>query len=544
MRRSTVLLLLLVCAGTATGQAAAAAPANDHFADAVRLSGGSGTATGTTVEATSETGEPKHSSYGVGGHSVWYRWTAPGSGSVTFETCTSSFSTVLAVYTGSTVNGLTAVGAAGYGCYPGSRVSFTSAAGSEYRIAVDDLWSDSGSFTLAWRPTPAPTAVRAPAISGNRRIGETLTVSRGDWSSVAPVATARQWQRCGGGCSDLPGATGTEYTLGPADVGFDLAVVETATNPGGSTAARAWAGLVEGFVPSAAAVPTYDASPYAGQTAVAFPGTWAGARPLAYAFQWQQCSHAAGDSSLTNVARQAPVRVSSLVAGHSAGLAVDGDPRSFWTASDGPQQSIELDLGVPTPVAAVRLRVSQSTAGLTLHRITGRFGVGSDETLLREIGGTTADGDTLEAPVNGEEMVRFVRVETVVSPAPVAWLEIEVLSRCRDIPGAASEGYRPSPRDIGSSLRFIVHATNVDGTTAAVTNETYPVQGCIVPRLAGKTVRAARAALDEAGCRLGRVDRARSRVRSGRIVRQSATAGARRVWRAPVRVVVSRGPRP
>ena len=162
--------------------------------------------------------------------------------------------------------------------------------------------------------------------------------------------------------------------------------------------------------------------------------------------------------------------------------------------------------------------------------------------MLREIGGTTADRDTLEAPIS-DDIVRFVRIETIVSPAPVAWREIEVLSRCGDIPGAAGERYLPGTRDIGSSLRFIVHATNVDGTTTAVTTETEPVEGCIVPRLAGKTVRAAREALSEAGCRLGRVDRAYSRVRAGRIVRQSAAVGARRIWHAPISIVVSRGPR-
>jgi hypothetical protein len=140
-------------------------------------------------------------------------------------------------------------------------------------------------------------------------------------------------------------------------------------------------------------------------------------------------------------------------------------------------------------------------------------------------------------------MVRFVRVETIVSPAPAAWREIEVLSRCRDIPGAVGERYVPRTRDIGSSLRFVVYSTNVDGTTTAVTNETEPVEGCIVPRLAGRTVRAARESLSRAGCRLGRTARAYSRVRAGRILRQSAAVGARRLWRAPVDIVVSRGPR-
>ena len=538
MRLATVLSVLLVCAGIAAGEAAAAAPANDQFADAVLLAGASGSANGTTVDATSETGEPSHY---ANGRSVWYRWIAPAAGSVTFETCGSNGS-VLDVYTGSAVSGLTAVTSTANWCYPGDRVSFTAAAGTEYRIAVDSYASSPGTFALAWRPTPAPAAERAPSVAGTLRVGEALRVTPGAWSSLASVAVSYQWQRCGNGCSDIPGATGATYTLGSADVGFDLAVAETAANAGGSTTAIAWAGLVEGLAPSAVAVPAFDSTPRAGQAAVAYSGSWAGARPLTYAFQWQRCSHSAGGSGLVNAALQAPVRVSRASASQPA-FAVDGNPDSVWTAGVGPRQSIENDLGVPTPVAAVRLHTSQSSAGVTVHRITGRFGFDSSETLLRELAGTTADGNTLEAPLNGEEMVRFVRVETILSPSPVAWREIEVLSRCRDIPGAASERYLPSARDIGSSLRFIVYSSNVDGTTTAVTNETDPVEGCIVPRLAGKTVLAARGALFEAGCRLGRVDRSFSRVRAGRILRQSAAVGARRNWRAPVNIVIRRGPR-
>ena len=216
MRRSTVLLALLVCAGIAVGQAAAAAPTNDLFADAALLGGDSGTANGTTVDATSEAGEPKHYEYGIGGHSVWYRWIAPTTGGVTFDTCTSAFTTALAVYTGSAVDSLSAVVDDAYGCYPGSRVSFAATAGTEYRIAVDNTGSSSGSFTLAWRPTPAPAVVRTPSVSGTLRVGAKLTVTRGDWSSIAPLTVTLQWRRCGDGCSDVPGAIGTEYTLGSA----------------------------------------------------------------------------------------------------------------------------------------------------------------------------------------------------------------------------------------------------------------------------------------------------------------------------------------
>src|SRR5439155_2913214 len=118
--------------------AAAAAPANDRFAFASSISGLSGSVAGSNVGATKEAGEPYHAG-NAGGASVWYVWTAPGSGTVTIGTFGSSFDTLLAVYTGTSVSGLTQVAAnddASSGDLT-SRVSFAAAAGTVYRIAVD-----------------------------------------------------------------------------------------------------------------------------------------------------------------------------------------------------------------------------------------------------------------------------------------------------------------------------------------------------------------------------------------------------------------------
>ena len=62
---------------------------------------------------------------------------------------------------------------------------------------------------------------------------------------------------------------------------------------------------------------------------------------------------------------------------------------------------------------------------------------------------------------------------------------------------------------------------------------------CTVPRLLGKKLRAARASLKTAGCRLGRVTRRRAnRARRGRVVAQSIPAGSLRRRDAKVKVVL------
>jgi secreted trypsin-like serine protease len=67
---------------------------------------------------------------------------------------------------------------------------------------------------------------------------------------------------------------------------------------------------------------------------------------------------------------------------------------------------------------------------------------------------------------------------------------------------------------------------------------------CVVPRLRGKTLAGARAALTRANCRLGTVTRNySSAVRAGRVVRQRPAAGLRTTRGTRVSIVLSRGAR-
>ena len=86
-------------------------PLNNDFVNSQIISGCSGSVTGTNIGANKETGEPSHSpDNDPGGGSVWFKWPAPGSGSVTMTTAGSDFDTLLAVYTGNSVGALTLIG--------------------------------------------------------------------------------------------------------------------------------------------------------------------------------------------------------------------------------------------------------------------------------------------------------------------------------------------------------------------------------------------------------------------------------------------------
>lgn len=135
-----------------------APPANDNFSAAQAISGCSGSVNGTNVGATRENNEPNHSpDNGGGSRSIWYQWTAPTSGNVTFSTAGSGFDTVLGVYTGNSVGSLTTVGKGDDNSSTDktSTVSFNATAGTTYRIAVDGYnnggsGGDVGPVTLNW----------------------------------------------------------------------------------------------------------------------------------------------------------------------------------------------------------------------------------------------------------------------------------------------------------------------------------------------------------------------------------------------------------
>jgi hypothetical protein len=147
-----------------------APPANDNFAAAQTVTGCSGTVNGTNVGATKEAGEPNHLSTttdptGGGSRSVWYKWQAPSTTSVTFATEGSSFDTVMGVYTGSSVSSLTVVGQHDdvSSTDKTSSVTFNATAGTTYMIAVDGYnnggaGGDFGSITLSWTTTNCTVA--------------------------------------------------------------------------------------------------------------------------------------------------------------------------------------------------------------------------------------------------------------------------------------------------------------------------------------------------------------------------------------------------
>jgi hypothetical protein len=154
-------------------------PGNDDFANPYLLSGVSGQTNGSNFAATKEPSERAHAG-DVGGHSVWYQWTAPATGPVDMNTVGSTFSTTLAVYTGNVLTNLNPIASniddpEGSGL--ASRVDFWALAGTTYAIAIDGFGAATGDFVLRWN------------------MDSQLTISRLTNGAVQLNLTGVDWQR-------------------------------------------------------------------------------------------------------------------------------------------------------------------------------------------------------------------------------------------------------------------------------------------------------------------------------------------------------------
>lgn len=136
------------------------------------------------------------------------------------------------------------------------------------------------------------------------------------------------------------------------------------------------------------------------------------------------------DEPSVNLAFGAPVAASGETPDGPATNAVDGEPQTPWNAGAYAPQWIEIDLGAPSVVREVRLRVGQSpSTGETVHAVLARGpGTDGEEYLFYGFEGPTTDNTWISAKPNDPwSGIQFIRVFTLDSPSWVSWFEVEVL---------------------------------------------------------------------------------------------------------------------
>lgn len=184
-------------------------PANDHFANAIPLSGGPHLIPATLRGSTVEPGEPLTTSSRL--HSVWWAWTATETGPVTMSTTNA----VLAAYSGNSLSTLQPVVAPAY------QIRFHATAGLTYWISASES-TDTRDFSLnidpSIPPPPHDTFADALELSG--------------LSATAQLATAGASQQPG---QPTPGNSTTARTVwatwtAPASDLYDLTSSTTTSN--------------------------------------------------------------------------------------------------------------------------------------------------------------------------------------------------------------------------------------------------------------------------------------------------------------------------
>ncbi|MCA9158884.1 MAG: metallophosphoesterase [Planctomycetales bacterium] len=152
---------------------------NDNFANATLLNGTSINTSGDNFGATFETSEP-HNVGTTGGKSVWWKWTAPATGTVTVATAGSSFDTTLGIYSGPTVGNLTQVAANDdvSGSVLTSQLTFAATANQTYRISVDGYGGATGNIALQLQFTETPPLSGSDAFSSRTAlVGANVTAA-------------------------------------------------------------------------------------------------------------------------------------------------------------------------------------------------------------------------------------------------------------------------------------------------------------------------------------------------------------------------------
>src|SRR5262249_21982987 len=156
--RRLPLLAIIVLTALCCVSRSVAQPANDNFTNATVIIGLSGTVNGNNFNATTEPGEPVFVAGAFNEESVWYRWTAPTSGTATFSTLGSidadgvdPMDTIMGIYTGSSVDALTSIVENDDGAVDlTSLVTFPAVAGQTYYVLVSGFGPTEGTIRLTW----------------------------------------------------------------------------------------------------------------------------------------------------------------------------------------------------------------------------------------------------------------------------------------------------------------------------------------------------------------------------------------------------------
>ncbi|MGA9860269.1 MAG: hypothetical protein WBQ18_20550 [Solirubrobacteraceae bacterium] len=444
--------------------------------------------------------------------------------------------------------------------------SISGATASTYNLAVPDEGDDVRALvtaTNAYGVTSAPSAptqiiapyppanTAPPTVTGTAQRGVILNATQGAWTGPDNVYSY-QWQHdAGEGYVNISGATGSAYTLGPADEGTTVRVVVTATDPDAAISeASAPTATVASAIPANTVAPTITGTVQRGSTLAANVGTWSGVGN-GYSYQWQRSSDGSTWTAIGGATQQ--TYVVGLADEHNA-LRVMVNVVNLDGSAEAPSAATAT---VPTspPVSTVAPTFNGTAQrGLTLSGITGTWsGVGNgyayqwqrstDGTTWTNIAGATGQAYTLTVADEGayvrlsitatnpdgsataastpSALVVAAPASNTIAPAVTGtpqrsqnltatvgtWSGVGNSYTCQwqrspdgttwvNISGATGFSYSVTVADEGDQLRALITAHNADGAVATPSAATVAAVGAppvnmTTPTIAGATLRGA-----------------------------------------------------
>ena len=215
----------------------------------------------------------------------------------------------------------------------------------------------------------------------------------------------------------------------------------TATNAGGSAPATSAATVsVAALAPSGTPFKPDDLGRGQGRTdARCRNGEWIGTPPISYTYQWQRCNESG--ESCTNLSSATS---SAYIAGHE-------------------------DVGATLRVIVTATNSAGSAAASEATAVVAALA--PSDTVAPSIAGEAKDGQTLTASV-GE----WAGTPTI--SYSYQWESCSSLGEgCLPVAGATDASYSLVDRDVGTTLRVVVTATNSAGQASAASSATSAVSG-------------------------------------------------------------------
>jgi hypothetical protein len=301
-------------------------------------------------------------------------------------------------------------------------------------------------------------------------LGEARSAVEGAWTGDPTVSY--QWQRCdmtktdpetaGPVCTDIPGATSIRYAPRPADIGYALQIVETATNQAGSA--------------SVDSGPSPETVPNTGVDWTQKPGTraeedlggnYTGAAVVGQVITADSTVIAGFELPVTTTYEF--LRVNDP--GTNTVLQVGSNP-SYTVTSEDLGHEIEVVMQVDVWRADKALVVESLTLMLYTHAVE----LPPTSEVLPTISGGTTAGLTLttsEGSWNGGG-----------GPLTYAyqWLRCDATgANCQSVAKATGPSYTTGPADVGSTLRVLVTATSEGAAGGATSSATSPITAAVPP---------------------------------------------------------------